>query len=77
MMKSLTLKEEHGNIQSVLIPKSWGMDKSIDWLVDNDLTFKSVVITNKFLRFRQFQPDPLRSYYQKKLLNGVSLIIMV
>lgn len=68
-------------IQSVLIPLSFGIDKAIEYLNNNNYKFKKVDISKNYFRFRQLEPSYLKKigfnqYHNKKLNNGVVLVIV-
>lgn len=63
-------------VQSVLIPKLFPLKDAIKWVEDH-YHFYKVDETERFYRFRQFNPIPNAKYITKKLKNGIELVIMV
>ena len=62
-------------VQSVLIPKDWGIRDSEKWLYNHKFKFLKVHTTKHYFRFRQFKPIKGRKYLSKKLKNGVVLVM--
>jgi DNA adenine methylase len=68
-------------VQSVLFLKSkWTETTASDWLLENSYKIKKVDITEKYLRFRQINPEYLQRtgythFVNKKIGKGISLII--
>lgn len=68
-------------VQSILIPKSWGLPLARAWIKSHGYRLKwrnkSVDITKHYYRFRQ--ADPLRGrigiqYFTESLPNGIRII---
>jgi DNA adenine methylase len=68
-------------VQSVLFLKSkWTESTATDWLLENSYKIKKVDITEKYLRFRQINPDYLKRlgythFVNKMIGRGINLII--
>jgi len=68
------------SIQSVMIPKTWGKQKAHKYLQKNDYSTsyygKSPYTESKnFLRYRQEKPLKNGEFIQRKLNNGVNIVI--
>lgn len=67
-------------IQSIMIPKTWGRTKANQYLKNNDYSTsyygKSPYTESKnYLRYRQEKPNKNRQFSQRKLNNGVNIVI--
>jgi|WetSurMetagenome_2_1015567.scaffolds.fasta_scaffold146645_2 hypothetical protein len=62
------------HIQSILFSRSkWTIEQAIQWLHDHEYVSKKVDVTDKYLRFRQREPDYKRYHYRiKRIGNGIS-----
>ena len=48
-------------VQSVMFDKKqWDTDSAVDWLYENDFVAPKVDITDRYLRFRQSEPENFR-----------------
>lgn len=66
------------NIQSILFDKNkFTLKKCILWLLKHNHKFKKVDITEKYYRFRQFDPNKNHKYFTKDLENGIKFIIKI
>jgi hypothetical protein len=64
-------------IQSVVIPREWGVKKSRAWLKAHGLKNSDMDAKENTLRFRQHSPGLFKSYFSKKFSNGVVLVLGV
>ncbi len=74
------MSPQGSGIQSVLIPKTWGRTKANQYLQKNDYSTsyygKSPYTESKnYLRYRQVKPNKNGQFIQKKLDNGVNIVI--
>lgn len=60
-------------VQSVLIDKSYGLEKSIKLLIKLGFKLKKYDISKNYYRFRQRAPAD-RDYYTEDLGNGIKLV---
>jgi hypothetical protein len=65
-------------IQSVLFTRErWNTDSAIVWLRRHQLRSTKVDVTDRFLRFRQYDPQPGERYRTITLDGGIEMIVCV
>lgn len=62
-------------IQSILIPKHFGLTKAKKWIKDHKFKIIKIHETEHFYRFRQLTPDNNKRYRTKKLKNGIIYVL--
>lgn len=64
------------NIQSILFDRlTYTPDEAIIWLKNNGLVAKKIHTTEKYLRFRQYDPRTTDTYYTHDIGHGIKLIL--
>lgn len=61
-------------VQTVLVPRSWGLRKAKSWLLAAGYKYKKVDVAANYYRFRQVPPR-FRRYITRPLSNGVLVVI--
>jgi hypothetical protein len=61
-------------LQTVLIPKSWGVERAKRWLADGHFVNSYWRETANYLRFMNVNPIRGAKYSAKKLKNGVIMV---
>jgi len=65
-------------IQSILFDKSQRtIIQASSWLFKNNFKFLKIDETSKYYRFRQFNPNPKKSYRTIELTKGIKAIVEV
>lgn len=65
-------------IQSIIFDREkWTLDEAKDWILDNEFDIiKMPHLTDRFIRFRQKEPNYKKyNYITKKLKDGIEFII--
>jgi hypothetical protein len=62
------------NIQSVLIPYSFSLEKAIKWLDKHGYVHYKVDYAKHYMRFRQFDPKSSHEYRMISLNSGIKLV---
>lgn len=61
-------------VQSILVPRSWGLKKAKSWVLQHNFKVKKIDKTLNFYRFRQLSPANYM-YFTVPLVNGVELVM--
>jgi hypothetical protein len=65
-------------IQSVLFTRErWNTSSAIAWLRRHKLKVIKVDVTDRFLRFRQYDPQPDERYRTYTLDGGIEMIVCI
>ena len=77
--KNIIIKMSEGTLQSILVPKSrFSLEEAKKWILDNKYKVsyygKQYHETKRYYRFRQHKNRRGKTYYIKKLPNGVKLV---
>jgi len=68
----------HNKVQSVIFPKSeFSQAMAVRWLASHNYDHQKHDVTDRFHRFRQFDPVPGAKYHTVKLGNDIELVISV
>ena len=66
------------NIQTVLVPKSFGLKEANKWISENGYKTsfygKPVDITENYYRYRQKKPSKTYTYRTRTLANGIQIV---
>lgn len=62
-------------IQSVIIKKTMGLKKAIDWIKTHGYTYGKMDETQHFYRFRQMNPSPNFEYATKQITPEIELVL--
>lgn len=62
------------SLQTIQIPKNWGLKKSREWLKEHGYLWQYYRTTANFRRFAQTYDIADAEFYSKGLLNGVVLV---